>query len=368
MVQADTSLSLEFQLEYQVAFITATTYLPSQLPRPGETANAECTRIAKAAGFHGSRWAAWLSSSNGTPETSDDLHAVEQLQHTGGWLRPDGVPVARSVSALVRGEVLAPILLSRRNATAPFAAWSSTAKDGRLQAPAGALDCNGWASDDGALQASVIWGVGIGAHWDGVFVQGCNEPQGMLCLGDDSDEEVLLSPLAGRLVFLSESSFTPGGGVPAADALCQREACEAGLTGGSDCAQAPGSERTFLSYLHTSNRRAWERFDLSGLTWVRPDGMRWLSAAADLARDAADALVPPGVSLGPRYGIGPGAMWVGEAAGTSNCNDWTASSGAGATYAYDSQEETGLGNLLLPGGYVSVFDCSQPFPVLCLEQ
>ncbi len=365
--QADRELRVEFQLQYQVAFATNRTWLPSELPRAGEAANNECTYLAKAAGFHGDRWVAWLSTSNGTPETGDDVHAIDQFQHTGGWLRPDGMPIARSLAALTRGELLAPILLASRVQQGHFAAWSNTSREGRSFDTA--LDCNGWTSDDDASLAHVAWGSAMaGPTWDGGNVESCGEAMGLICLGDDSDDEVELSPAAGRLVFLSEATFAPGGGVAAADELCQREACAAGLTGSGDCEQALGSERTFLSYLHTSTRRAWERFDLSGPTWVRPDGMAWLASAADLARDAADALVPAAVLLGPRYGLGPGAMWVGEAAGTSTCGDWTSSSGSGAISSYALTSSAGLGNFLLPNGFVYVSECSGAMALLCLEQ
>lgn len=57
---------------------------------------------------------------------------------------------------------------------------------------------------------------------------------------------------AGRLAFVTDDVFQPGGGIAAADALCQREASAAGLPG------------TYCAELATSTGPAEARFDLSG--------------------------------------------------------------------------------------------------------
>jgi hypothetical protein len=367
---ARSELSVEFQLKHDVAFATDVTYLPSQLPRPGDAANAECTRLAKAAGFHGTRWVAWLSADGQTPAREDDINAVDAFQHTGGWVRPDGSPVARSLSALLRGEILHPVVLSNSRGYVATGAWSGTGQDGRARVLdfTGVADCNGWTSDTADVAGAKVETTGVGKVWSDLFTSQCNQALSLICLGDDSDAEIALEPVSGRLAFLSATSFTPGGGLAAADALCQLEACEAGLTGGSDCQQAPGTQRTFLSYLHGAGQPAWQRFDLDGPTWVRPDGVPWLANAAELSRDAQAELTPPNVMLGPRYDA-PGRMqlWVGDAGGVLTCSNWTSTSGNGAFTVYDMLHPAGLGNLYLPG--LELFsDCSQPGQLLCLER
>jgi len=361
---ASGSLSVEFRLAYDVAFTSSVTYLPNQLPRPGAAANAECARLAAAGGIHGNRWVAWLSTAGATAAPGDDLHAVDQFQRVGGWLRTDGQLAATSLAALTSGQLLHPINRSELRGPAPQSgAWSATGVDGRLrQNPDGSsIDCNNWTSTDSALFGGDVLENGVGVFWTGGFTAPCDEAKALVCFGDDSDAEVPIEPVAGRLVFLSATDFVPGGGLAAADALCQREACEAGLTGG-DCAQAPGTQRTFRSYLHTQNQPAWERFDLTRPTWVRPDGVQWLPSATDLSADASGELTTVNVTLDLQYLGGPRSLWIGDPAGQATCSSWASTTGTGNRTIYDIIHPGGLGSQL------NTADCSFGGRILCLEQ
>jgi hypothetical protein len=84
-------------------------------------------------------------------------------------------------------------------------------------------------------------------------------------------------PEAGRLAFVPEAPGLPGGGLAAADALCQAEANAESLLG------------TFKALLGTEQATAASRFNLNGAPWVRVDGVPWVSSAAALAGTRDDA-------------------------------------------------------------------------------
>jgi hypothetical protein len=364
-LDASTALGVEFLLSYDVAFVSSASYFPSQLPRAGAPANAECARLAAASGLHGERWVAWLAAEGPTIQATDDVSPIEFFQHTGGWVRTDGKPIARSLAALIRGELLHPINRTESNEPNPFnGAWSATTLDGNAQRFAlGVNDCQNWTSNDGATFGGDTLVNGVGDVWAGFFSTPCSQALPLTCFADDSDQEVPIVPVAGRLAFLSGSNFTPGAGVAAADSLCQLDACEAGLTGGTDCASAPGTQRTFLAYLHTQSQPAWERFDLTGPTWVRPDGVAWMPEAAELANDGSGQLTSLNVTLDLQYTGGPRTVWVGDPGGAATCLSWTSSDPAqlGNLSIYDVANGTPL------SGFVTS-DCVQSGRVYCLER
>jgi hypothetical protein len=328
-VDADTSMELTLELAFNVAFTTSQVYSASGVPRPGAEANQECARLAGAAGLHGSRFVAWLSAEGSTTDVADDVTPSALFQHRGGWVRTDGEPVARSLAALTRGEVLHPIELDeQRNLPASEYSWSATSTAGlanRSTLDGSVSNCNDWSTNDVAFTGGAIPNYGV---WLGEgFATYCTVRNTLLCFGDDSDLEVPLPRSPGRLAFLSASSFTASGGIAGADGICQREACEAALTGSTNCIANPGTARTFKAYLHTSTQRAWERFDLSGPSWVRVDGVQWLPDAADLSIDASHRLTGMNVRLDSSYGL-PQSAWVGDVAGRASCQNWTSESAA----------------------------------------
>lgn len=223
-------------------------------------------------------------------------------------------------------------------------------------------DCANWTSTDAALVASLALPSSVTASFSGRAVGPCDAVNGLACFGDNSDAEVpVVAPTPRRLAFLSTSSFDPGTGIATADAICQRDACTAGLTGSVDCAIDTGTLRTFKSYLHTSAQPAWERFDLTGPNWVRPDGLAFLRRASDLAADGAGHSAPLSVTVSGSFPGNPGSVWIGDPAGTSTCEDWTSNNAQGRLSGFFSD-----GNAALSLG--TDLACTTPLLVYCLEE
>lgn len=367
-VQVDAEMTVEVTmgLDFNVAFVTSQAYTIDLLPRAGDAANLECARVAAQAGLHGSRYVAWLSAEGPTLDVSDDVQPVGFFQHGGGWVRPDGQPVARSRASLLRGELLHPISLDQLGAVAGTrASWTATSSAGLLaRTPVGSvLTCGDWLDDavdrNGGIASSETTWVGEG------YAASCETALTLMCFGDDSDAEVPVPESAGRLAFSSSATFAPGGGLAGADALCQLEACQAGLTGSASCEVDPGTERSFKAYLHTSTQRAWERFDLTGPTWVRTDGVQWLSAAAGLGADGVGRQSSLSVHADGSY-QGPLLSWTGNVGRNANCQDWTSTSaddrgGVGRHAIVDSNGLTDL----------RVESCAPPgneFVLVCLQE
>jgi hypothetical protein len=359
-------LRADFQLAYNVAFVTDQVYTVDQLPAPGAEANQECARLAAAAGVHGQRWVAWLAAEGPTTAVGDDITPAGSLQNPGGWVRTDGAPLVTTRQALLSGELRNPLNLTQTRALAPGAAWSGVGFTGGVDRPDGvnASDCNDWTSTDPAAFGAITNRDSVGLNWTGSSVQGCSATGALECFADDPSPQVPLPalPTGARLAFASTTPFVPGNGIQFADQLCQQDACAAGLTGSGNCNSDLGTQRTFLSYLHTSLQPAWERFDLGGATWYRPDGIQWLPTAATLAVDAAGSLT--GINVLPDGTIDPGSnlLWLGRANSDQNCGDWQDSS---ITGAYGNADDVGFALTLLGR---DMFECSSPAKVLCLQQ
>src|SRR6185295_9657742 len=254
-VEPGADVRANFQLAYNAAFVSQRTYTIPELPRPGAAANQECATLAAAAGLHGSRWVAWLGAEGPTTDLSDDITPVQFLQNPGGWVRTDGVPLARSRAGLLAGEMLNPLNRTETRAPSVGGSWSGADVDGRVYRALGTVanDCNNWSST-GAEIGGIALSTSVGSYWTGSSGAGCGASAALQCFGDDAAPEVPLPPRdpAKRIAVVSRTLFSPGPGIQGADEICQREACAAGLTGSSNCALDLGTQRQFSSYLHTS--------------------------------------------------------------------------------------------------------------------
>jgi hypothetical protein len=369
-VDQSRTLDVELQLGYNVAFVTSQVYTVDALPRAGEPANQECARLAASAGLHGSRWVAWLAADGATTAPEDDIVPYQFFQSRGGWVRPDGVPFVASLDALRAGAVLHAMNVTEHRAVTRNSAWSAARLDGTLRritlsdGDDVAIDCASWTSVDPTLSGSVSTPSGVGNAWTGETIQTCDGRAALHCFGDDPAPELSIVPTPGRLAFLSSSTFTPSSGILAADELCQRDACEAGLTGSNDCNISLGTQRIFRSYLHTQTQPAWERFDLTGPTWVRPDGIAWLTSAAHLAGDASARLTGLNVTATLQYVVtGAGLAWLGASSGEETCSDWTSETDMGRTTRF---KDASTGSTLTQVGGV-FFTCDAPAQLLCLQ-
>ena len=188
--------------------------------------------------------------------------------------------------------------------------------------PAGTADsiytsCTDFSTADSSLVA--LGAVeGTTSSWTFGGVGSCASARALLCLGVDYSTAIAQPAGVGRLAFVGPS-VSLSGGLTEADAVCQDEADAAGLTG------------SFRALLATSSASAASRFDLSGSTWVRPDGMPVLSVAADLLT-VPPLLAPINVEAGGEY-LGAFSSLAGAASASAlgtlseTCADWTDTSG-----------------------------------------
>jgi len=144
-------------------------------------------------------------------------------------------------------------------------------------------------------------------------------PHHIYCFGVDKVTPVAPAPAAGRLAFLTDAYFRPGGGIQAADGLCAAEASAAGIAG------------RFKAWLATSTSSAGSRFASSPDTvWVRLDGIPLNAPGAALlagARPLTALNVTSRMRYVGNYGVMLGATAPAEV-GTagSTCDDWQSTS------------------------------------------
>ncbi|HKO93614.1 MAG TPA: hypothetical protein VJU61_20815, partial [Polyangiaceae bacterium] len=312
------------ELGFNIMFTSRAAYTPTELPRAGAAADQHCALLAASAGLPGQRWVAWLGAEGPTTAIEDDINPIDRLQHTGGWVRTDGVIVARSAPLLARGALLHGRMLDETGTWRSGDAWVGVASNGRLSgnSTGDAQDCNNWTSVSAEDYGSISHDTGLGFAFAGLSVATCDRASPLLCFGDDSDKQPpIVTPTPNRLAFLSTTTFTPGGGIDAADTICQQEACSAGLTGSGDCSANLGNARTFKSYLNRVGQPAWQRFSPAGPDWVRPDGLLWMRAS-QLNSDGLGRLTGLNVPLSLNY-LMIAVVWVGSTAPLGSCQDWS---------------------------------------------
>jgi hypothetical protein len=90
------NLRVDFQLGYNVAFVSSQRYSVGPMPPVGSAANQECARLAAAVGVHGSRWVAWLAAEGPSLAVGDDITPSQFLQNAAGqMLSATSMPVPK---------------------------------------------------------------------------------------------------------------------------------------------------------------------------------------------------------------------------------------------------------------------------------
>lgn len=350
-LDADAAVMAEFEAlptdPPNVAFVTSTTTTGDM----GGLAGADqlCAERALAAGLPGT-FIAWLSSS------AED--AIDRLAGAGGWLRTDGKPFANDP----RGPIYYPLRLDEfGNDLWTGSALTGTNASGTVSP---GQTCQDWTAPAGSAATgafhttTVSWTTYYGGDT-------CVYPTHIYCFGTDAYTDVTPSSSSGRLAFLSTGTWSPGGGVATADALCQSEANGAGEAG------------VFRALLATSTASAMSRFSTSGQTWVRPDGVEIVAMPAALFPPGDGAILdaPINLTLAGEYATAYEFVWTGIGAfydgrsmqtpGTpeTTCDDWQSTSPAdeGASgYAADTNLPFGVnGNVTR--------SCDLALRLYCLE-
>ncbi len=335
-IAGDTTVGLAWELRHNIAFVTSTRINPGAI---GSIANADstCATLATAAGLHATEWVAMLATEAAScpGEASAGCNPLDRLDGARGWVNTQGQPIVDTIDQLRRGELWYPIRYEEDGGGGTGDHEVVTGLNPLLEPSAG-FTCDDYTTmPDGQRVAFARAGsVSRNALSQSANAR-CNFPQAFLCFSIDHDTPLAAPADTGRLAFMTEAVWTPGGGLADADALCQLEACEAGLTGGgADCGADPGTDRTFLAFLESDDALAATRFDAAGADWVRSDGARWL-ATGSLATAESRRIVPEtGLVLlaDGTFATGSPHVWTGVTTGdtTATCTSWTASAGDAA--------------------------------------
>lgn len=290
---------------FNTIFVTSTTYT---IPTLGGVAGADalCQERAAASGLSGN-FVAWISDGSSS--------VLSRLGAARGWLRPDGLPFADSIetNAVYYPPSVTELGTTVDDVTVALGGYPRDTEGG----------CSDWtvtAPDQFFMSGDPTGGFGA---WNGSFGSlACNGNFRLYCLQRDFSSRLSVTPIAGRRAFVTDSLWTVGGGLAAADAECMSNAQNAGLTG------------TFRALMATSTASPASRFSTAGAPWVRLDGIPLVAAAADLFAANGRLIAPLQVTPQGFY-LGNEGAWTGSAnpltPGTdaSTCSDWTTGTGTG---------------------------------------
>jgi hypothetical protein len=348
---ADAAVTAEFEAlptdPANVAFVTSTTTTGNM----GGLAGADqlCAERALAAGLSGT-FVAWLSSS--------EQDAIGRLTGAGGWLRTDGKPFASDP----RGPIYYPLRLDEFGNDL----WTGSALTGTNASGTATpgQTCEDWTVATGGAATGAFHTTTV--SWTSYYGgDTCVYPTHIYCFGTDAYRDVTPSSSSDRLAFLSTGTWSPGSGIATADALCESEADDAGEAG------------VFRALLATSTASAMSRFNVSGETWVRPDGVEIVATPARLFPPGDGPILdaPINLTLSGEYATAYEFVWTGIGAfydgrsmqtpgvADTTCDDWQSSSpeDEGASgYAGDTNVPFGVnGNVAR--------SCDLALRVYCLE-
>ena len=310
-----------------IAFVTSTSHAPSSL---GGLAGADsiCQTEASRAGLVGTgsgqntQFVAWLSSS-----TSD---AADRIGTARGWVRPDGRPFIDTMSDLANNRVYYPPRLSASGTVQDVSAniATNTRTDGTFSGTAPACtSASAGGEYVGSVGTNVLGGpaTAVSSMLTSNNSNPCTTARRLLCLGVGRTARVVPTSIAGRNAFTTDGSFTVGGGITAADALCASEASAGGLTG------------TYKALLATNGASAISRFNTtSGAAWVRSsDGIALTTLARSMGTTLEALETAPNTNAKGNTRFGSTTTWTGAAtlttAGTTatTCGNWTATTSTG---------------------------------------
>ena len=334
---------------FNVVFVTSQTYDGSINGAMSLTgADAQCAAAATAGGLPTGTYKAWLSTST--------VDASSRLGSARGFIRVDGAPFADKISDITSGKILNSINLDENGSDVAFQnTWTATSAAGTLTGTA----CSDWTTNSNTSQGELGLSSGGPQLWTDTFgLTGCNSTRHLLCFDTSHTSALTVTPVSGRIAFISQGTFDTTSGATGADTLCQNEATSAGLTNAS----------SFLALLSTTSASAASRFDLSmgSMPYVRPDGIK----IADATTIASGAALDSGIwqHADGSYVAGFGFVaWTGSSSPTTvgtagtTCADWsdntTSSHGSDAEAVSDTHWWGGFG----------ATTCNAGDSVYCLE-
>jgi hypothetical protein len=322
-MSADKTAVAHFRPNMNVMFVTDGVILPFQIGSDLANADKLCADSAAAAFLGGSRWSAWLATSAATTNINAASHVGAS---TTGWIRVDGRPFATSMTNLLAGKIFYPPDVTEKNTfrKQAYAVATGTTADG-VAIPNGT--CGDWTSSTGSTYNGDA--TSTTSNWSYEFSVGgdsCgNSLTPVYCFQNDTGMAAVAAPVipaTARHAFKSKTTWMPGGGVAAADVVCQSDATAAGLANATNY-------RALLTT--TVAATAATRISVTGEPWFRLDGAQLVATAADLAAPAADRMLTA-LNVDPTGAYGAATIaWTGSAVAPSdtsmivNCNNWSTS-------------------------------------------
>jgi hypothetical protein len=375
VMDANKTVTVKINLIHNVAFVTSAHYAAPSLGGLA-AADAECTRLAQAAGLEPRTWRAFLSTQAPCPgQSTGPCHAADRLGSARGWTNRVGEPVADTVDAIRNNRFIHAIRYTERGEQ-PFGSTMTGSELGRLAISSGSSVPNN-CGDFGSTSGYVTWGNsnGVGATAITANAQACNADYEytMYCFSTNLTQALSIPapPANARLAFESKAMWVPNGGLSGADGLCQREACQAGLTGSSNCTSSLGTSRTFRAWLSTTSASARSRFSATGGDYYRLDNVRWMAASALSAPDATPVVTTTGLNVAadgtfPTAANTMTVVWTGDDR-TRTCNNWSSNANT-ALAEFGSDAFTGDWGFRMAGEFSDPWRCSEMGAIYCLQQ
>ncbi|MBZ0238635.1 MAG: hypothetical protein K8M05_40365 [Deltaproteobacteria bacterium] len=336
------------EIDRNLVFVTSQTFAADF----GTLANADarCATAATAAGITGGVWAAMLSTS--TVDARDHISAVAGGAPQG-WIRIDGKPFSDGLTGLADTyRVWHPVLFDEYGvARVDDFAWTGSGYTLR----ASPNNCMNWT--DGSPNPGATVGRpdrGPGDFTYSGFGMACHVPTRLVCFMVNQTTPVVQPPSPGKRIWLSQP-FVPGGGVAAADALCN-SAKPAGV----------GPSRALLA---TTTRAAADLIAPEQL-YVRHDGPAIGTGADIIAASRNERLLHTGIWLSAFvYVADRRYAWTGATGpltapgdDASTCQDWTSTAGQGV----GGELHAINASFWRPSELRQ--DCSEHLPVYCIEE
>ena len=332
------------------AFVTSTKQTANLGGLSG--ADALCQARANAASLPGT-FRAFLSTST--------VDAINRFGTARGWVRPDGKPFLDKLTDITTSHVLYPARLDENGTDVGSDIYFTGSNNLGTLSVFGS--CSDWTS--ASASSTTAGGVSDANSYEVAYGASryCGDSQRLLCLAYDNNAVVTVPTVSARRAFMTDGTWTPGGGLSSADAKCQAEASAAGLTG------------TYLALLPTSTASAISRFatGAASLPWARLDNTLLAPTAAALAVSSTTFLdaSPNGDAANTQWWAAQG-VWGGgvgslaqAAAAADTCNDWTSSSSTMTVPAGDTGA-TLIQRLM--GGFTSKACNDTQTHLICLQQ
>lgn len=328
----------------RLAFVTSTWGNGNLSSWPGaagatglDAADAICQTKAQAANLpEPQAFVAWLSDRDNDAycrllglggKRADNCGSNAVLPEAGPWVRTDGLPFADSLSALVSGRVLSPLLLNEFGQRIAFAyeSFTATNQDGTGAIEGSDSDCEQWTSGTLDLQnvtfALLGYNTGTTQAWtESKTGASCNGTRRLMCMQRGSSAPLPPRSAKGRKqAFVTETNVGSGNlmGLAGAHAICVTAASNAGLAD-------PASFKALMASSYGGSASG--HFQNTG-PWYRLDGMIFAQSMAEIT--GGEVTTPLNVTELGNY-VGYATAYTGATASGSpspdDCKGWTSTS------------------------------------------